>query len=225
MYNPYAISRTELRNRKKFRCVHRHDGTLPNGHPKCYDQSNGLVERIGFLDIESTNLKSSFGIVLSYCILGNNNKLYKRIITPEELKSGKFDKPLLEQFCKDVRNFDRIITWYGFFFDVPFLRSRCDLYSLDFPIFKEILHTDAYFVCKKLYATLHSKRLGAVCQFFKIKAKGHPINPDIWLKCLSGDKEALSFVGDKHNYEDVCSLKEVWDKKLSRHVVLTKSSI
>lgn len=219
MLNIYALSQAELRKRKNFRCIHRHHGL---SHSHCYDQANGIIEKIGFLDIESTNLKSSFGIVLSYCILGD--ELSKRIITPEEIRSGIFDKSLLEQFCQDIRNFNRVITWNGLWFDLPFLRTRCDLYSLDFPVFREILHTDALVLARKVYATLHSKRLGEVCKFFGIESKDHPLTPNIWLRCLSGNQEALDYVGI-HNEEDVRSLKRLWGQKLEKHTKLTKTSI
>lgn len=213
------MSVSERKKRLDFKCKHRHNGI---DHHQCYDEHNGLVERIGFYDIETSNLSADFGIVLSYCILSNDGKIYKRIITPEEIKSGVFDKNLLREFCRDVRKFDRIIGYYSLKFDAPFLRTRCVYHKLNFPLFREIKHTDAYFVVKR-NLNMHSRRLGVVAPFFGIAAKGHPLNGEVWLKCLSGNKKALRFV-QVHNEEDVYSLKKLWNR-IEGFTQLTKTSI
>jgi len=205
--NIFALSLAERNKRLKFHCVHWHNGI---SHPNCYDQANGLTERIGYWDLETSNLNADFGIILSYCILSDDNKLYSGLIKPEDIKSGKFDKPLLKQFCKDVRNFDRLIGWYSSRFDGPFARTRCIFHKLDFPLYKEIKHTDAWKFARN-NLKMHSNRLGVIAPFFGVEAKGHPLNPEIWLKCLSGNQDALNFVLT-HNKEDVYSLKKVWKK-------------
>ena len=83
-------------------------------------------------------------------------------------------------------------------------------HKIDFPVYKEIRHTDAWKVARKKLK-LHSNRLGVVAPFFGIEAKGHPLNGEVWLKCLSGNKEALDFVMT-HNIEDVESLRKVWHR-------------
>jgi uncharacterized protein YprB with RNaseH-like and TPR domain len=219
LLNLKALSKTELNQRLKFKCVHRHNGLA---HPTCFDQANGRTERVAYLDIESSALNASFGIVLCYCLKGEDGKWFKRSITPEEIRSGVFDKPLLKQFCKDVRHFDRVIGYYSSKFDIPFLRTRCIHHHLDFPIFKELLHTDMYFVAKR--NTLpYSRRLGVLAPFFGIPSKGHPLNGDVWLKCLSGNQKAIDFVLT-HCEEDIISTQKLW-KKLNPYTRLTRSSI
>ena len=218
MLNIFALSNTEKNKRLRFRCIHRHNGI---SHSNCFEQANNLKERVGFFDIETSNLNANWGIILSYCILGED-KLYKGLITPEDLTSGVFDLNICKKFCEDVRNFDRIIGWYSAKFDGPFLRTRCMYHKLDFPVFKEIKHTDAWFVAKKKLK-LHSNRLGVVAPFLGIRAKDHPINPSIWLQCLSGNKEALDFVM-VHNEEDVNSLKAVWNR-FEEYIRLTNTSL
>lgn len=219
MLNLKAISKTELNDRLDFRCVHRHNGI---SHSCCYDQARGLVENIGYFDIESSNLSSDFGTVLCYAIK-HKEGLITNSLTPQEIKEGIYDKRLLTDLCKDLRKFHRIITWYGYKFDIPFVRSRAILHKLDFPLYKEVSHTDAYQKAKILIRTLHSKRLGVVAQFYGIKAKEHPLNPTVWLRCLSGDQEALDFV-QTHCNEDVNSLEAVW-KRLAPYQKLTRSSL
>lgn len=208
MFNPFALSESEKKKRLKFRCKHRHNGI---SHFSCYDKRNGFIEKIGYLDLETSNLKSDFGIILSYCIKEDGGKIVGRSLTPSEIKNGIYDKKLLKELCVDIRKFTRIITYYGTKFDIPFMRSRCLLYHLNFPVWKELSHTDAYYVVKHRFGTLHSRRLGVVAPFYGIESKGHPLNPTIWISCLSGNKRALSWVFT-HNKEDVVSLEKLWHK-------------
>jgi len=220
MLNLKAISKTELNDRLDFRCVHRHNGV---SHSCCYDQAKGLIENIGYFDIESSNLSSDFGTVLCYAIKHKDGCI-QNSITPKEIKDGSYDKRLMSDLCLDIKKFHRIITWCGYKFDIPFVRSRAMLHKLvDFPLYKEVYHTDAYQRAKVLIRTLHSKRLGVVASFFGIKAKEHPLNPTVWLRCLSGDQDALDFV-NLHCREDVHSLEEVW-KRLAPYQKLAKTSI
>jgi len=177
---------------------------------------------MGFVDIESSGLNAEFGIILSYCILSDEKKLFKRIIRPDELRRGVLDRGVCEDFCRDVRNFDRVIGYYSEKFDIPFLRTRCLLYNLDFPIFREIKHTDLWRIVRSKLK-LHSNRLSVAAPFFSIKAKGHPLNPAIWIACLSGNRKALDFVLT-HNIEDVHSTRELFHK-LENHYKLTQASI
>jgi uncharacterized protein YprB with RNaseH-like and TPR domain len=218
--NIFALNRKEKRQYLSYRCKHRHTA---EEHPSCYLEEYG--QKIAYFDIEATNLKSSFGIVLAYCLLGRDGTYDKRIITPEELRSGQFDKPLLVQLCKDLRKYQRIITWNGTWYDIPFCKSRCGLFGIPFPKKGELEHTDGLLIARKIFATLHSKRLGEVCKFFGIKAKDHPLNPEIWLKCLCGDREALSYVGDKHCKEDVYALRELWETKIEDYQKYTRTSL
>jgi uncharacterized protein YprB with RNaseH-like and TPR domain len=214
------LTKDEYLKRSRFRCKCGHNGLE---HPNCYLRANLKdVERVGFFDIEASSL-TEFGIVLSYCIKEEGGRIYKRVLTPREIREGIYDKELLTQFCKDCRSFTRLIGYYSTKYDTCYLRMRCEYYKLPFPVFKEILHTDAYQVVKHKFGTFHSRRLGVACDFFGIKAKQHPLSPTIWVKCLSGDKRALDYVLS-HNIEDVVSLEKLWHR-IAKYTKLTKTSI
>lgn len=200
------LKKSEIVTRAHFRCKHGHNGLA---HPSCYVESTG-GPKIGFLDIEASNLKANFGIILSYCIKEENGGIIKNVITPEELANGTFDKRLVKELCRDLREFDRVVTYYGSGFDLPFIRTRAIFHKEDFPVYGEIKHTDLYMIVKKKL-NLHSKRLGVACDFFGIAAKEHPLKPDVWLSCLSGNKKALAFVL-KHNEEDVISTEDLYHR-------------
>ena len=216
--NLFALSKAERNKRLCFRCIHRHNGIT---HSPCYDKANGLIEKVGFFDIESSNLTSDYGLVLCYAIK-HEGGLISNSITPQEIK-GSQDKRLLTDLCKDLRKFTRIITWYGTWFDVPFCRSRAIYHKLDFPVWKEVYHTDAYLIAKKKLATIHSKKLKIVAEFYGIPAKKHAINPQVWLKCLSGSQKALDFI-QIHCEEDVETLRRVW-QRMEPYTQLTRTSI
>lgn len=201
------MTKKEILERFNFRCFHHHDGF---SHHLCYDREKGREERLGHLDIEASNLNANFGIVLSYCIKEDGGRIIKRLIEPKHMKSGEFDKYLMIQLCKDIRKFDRLTTWYGDRFDIPYLRTRCLYHNLDFPLYGEVAHTDAWMIARKKLR-LHSNRMEVVAKFFGIAAKNHPLIPEIWLRCLSGNRKALNFVLT-HNIEDVETLEKVYNK-------------
>ena len=79
--NLRQLAKDDLVYMATTRCKHRH---LLIEHPQCYKRK---PERLGFLDIESSNLDADFGIVLSYCIKRYNGSIIANLITQEELRS------------------------------------------------------------------------------------------------------------------------------------------
>ena len=201
-----------MRNEKgQFSCH------TPNGVPL-----NPANEKIGFFDLESTNLVASYGLMMSYCIKELNGPLIKNCITTKEMRSPIKDKRLLNDMCKDMLKFDRIITYYGTGFDIKFSRARALLWDLDFPLYKSVKHTDAYYIVKHKIK-LHSHKLEAVCDFFGIPAKDHKLNPVVWADAMVGTKSALDYVL-VHNVEDVICLEALY-KKLNGHFRIDNRTI
>ena len=190
-------------------------------HPECYERLN-QPERGGFLDIEATSLNASFGFLLSYCLKRQGGEVLKRVVTPEEIHGLEFDKRLCRQFLEDIEDFDRLYTFYGTRYDVPFLRTRCLYHNLGFPPMGTYFHTDVYWGCRNRLK-LHSNRLEAACTFFGIPSKGTKLDPGVWRKAGVGCKKSLAAVLS-HNEEDVVSLEALWDV-LQEHVRTTKTSI
>lgn len=193
----------------------------------CCDSCLGEVgkdkkERIGFLDIEASSLKADFGILLSYCIKEHGRKTYGSKITTKELRSPLHDRRLTEQCVADMERFDRLITFYGSRYDIPFLRSRALYHRLRFPERGSIYHTDCYdWVKHKL--RLHGNRLQFACDHLGIASKGHKLDPKHWNRALSGDQVSLNYIFT-HNKEDVESLEELYNRLLP-FCTLTKTSI
>jgi uncharacterized protein YprB with RNaseH-like and TPR domain len=219
------LTQKEYRDRERFRCQHGHNG---NRHPACYLAKEGGEPKIGFADIEASNLTATFGIVYTYCIKELDGKLIERAISLEDLHTGKFDKNLIARFIDDASQFTHLIWHYGTDrrFDMPFLRTRAVMWGLPFPEHKCLFVGDTYPILRNKFK-LHSNRLETACDFFGIPAKEHKLNPSIWLDMITGNKKrmqrAISYILT-HNKEDVISLEKLW-KKISKFTQLGKRSL
>ena len=102
-------------------------------HYNCYLKEQEIKERVGFLDIETSHLKADFGICFCYCIkIMGKRKIISRCVTKKELYKN-LDREVIKQCVEDLKQFDRVITYYGSRFDLPFLRSRALHWNIDFP--------------------------------------------------------------------------------------------
>ena len=181
-------------------------------------------ERIGFFDLETSGLKADFAFIFSYALRADTGELYGRVLRPEEIRSGKFDKDLVAEMCRDLRRFDRVVVHYGGDrrFDCPFARTRALKHGCDFPLFKDIYVCDTWLMSKNKLK-LRSNKLGVICEFFDISAKEHPLTPDVWMTACAGDKKSLGYIWT-HNVEDVDSMTKVYDLLID-HVNKGKVSI
>ena len=184
-----------------------------------------IKEKIGFLDIETFtfNFKADMGFMMTYCIKDLDGKVHTNCITPKECMLSKDnDKRLMKDLIKDLKRYTRVIGHFSTLFDIPFVRTRAVYYGMDFPIYKEIYHSDTFFLLKGKFS-LRSKSLANACKFFGIEAKGHRFDFQLWYNAAKGDKKALKHVLD-HNIEDVISTQELW-KKIRLFSMETKRSI
>lgn len=179
-------------------------------------------ERIGFLDIESTGLKGNWDFMLCYCLKVLDGEILGRSLTQQEITKYKFDSRLMENLIADVNKFDRVITYYGSRFDIPFCKTRAEKWGLDFPAYRDLWQTDVYDIAKR-NLLLHSTRLEQVCKLMDIPAKGHKLEPDIWQKAQAGHKESLDWIFT-HCQEDVTALEGAW-KRLKKYTIPAKRSI
>lgn len=109
--NPHRLLKRELVWLMQNYCKHGHTYIE---HQSCYFKEKPaegpVIEKLGFFDIESTNLQATFGYVFSYCIKELDGPVISRIVTPREIRSHKFDCNIMKKLCSDIRKFDRIIT-------------------------------------------------------------------------------------------------------------------
>lgn len=188
----------------KFRCKHGHNGI---SHYNCYRMESKTPERKGFLDIEASNLKANFGIMLSYCIkVENSPKIYKGVLTKKDLTSGLMDKRLIENCITDMRRFDRLIGHYSSRYDFPFIRTRAIIHGIRFPEYGEILQTDTWRMARSVLC-LHSNRQAVIAEALLGRTVKTRIKQEHWIMALQGNPKSLAYVLD-HNIKDVLDLEK-----------------
>jgi len=221
MINPHKMRKDELIKYMTGRCKHSH---LYCEHPSCWTKEQNNPQRIGFLDIETSGFQGNYHIMLSYAIkeAGENGKIYARHITAKELRSDSFDKNLTKDCLNDMLNFDKIVTYYGTGFDIPFLRTRALKYSLDFPLYGAVQHSDCYYMVKyKL--KLNRNSLEAATKHLGIEGKNHVVG-DEWMRAyMHCDKKSLNYILE-HNIKDVVILEKLYFR-LKDYIKESKKSI
>ena len=201
------LKKSEINWLARHRCKHFHTFLE---HYNCYLEENPLNEKIGFWDIEASNLNANYGIMFCYAIkVGGKNKILERCITQKELGTC-LDKEVVKQCIKDIEKFDRIVTFYGKRFDFPFLRTRAVINDLPFFNYGEVIHEDLYFNIKYKFK-FHSNRLQNACKVLLGDSDKTVIEPRYWVKAVQGDKKSLDYIV-KHRRYDVQDLDKLYDK-------------
>lgn len=201
------LSKTEILWLSRNTCKHRHSYLQ---HFSCLAAEKAKHEKIGILDIEASGLRADFGYVFSYAIKDFDGKIHGRTLTPDEIRDGTYDKNLVKEFIDMCSNYERFVTFFGTWYDLPFLRTRALYWGHKFPEYDSIRHTDLWMVIKKKFK-LRNNRLQTACDFFDIKSKGHPMKPRQWWEANTGNKKALDYIWT-HNIEDVISTEKLYKK-------------
>ena len=209
MLNIRTLKKDDLVRYSTEFCRHRHSFI---SHPNCFNDEtdNG---RLGFLDIEASNLKANFGIILSYCIKDEKSKtIFGRHITKEEIQGVKktYDKEILKDCIEDLRKFKRIVTYFGTGYDCPFLFTRSLKWGLDYPLYGDIKHFDLYYLAKSKL-NLHRKSLEVVTKWLDIEGKNH-VDWEHWQDAVfRQEKRSLNYIFD-HNKRDVIILQKAYER-------------
>lgn len=185
------------------KCQHRHNYVR---HFNCFVKEFGIKERVSFLDIETSNLKANFGIVLCWCILDDDGNLYEDWMTLKDVMSGDEDKRVVETCIETILLFDRVVGHYSTYFDIPFLRTRALIHGLKFPGVGELYHTDTWRMAKRSLC-LHSNRQAVVAESLYGKTVKTRISHPDWRKAMMGNAESMAEVVD-HCEMDVQDLKK-----------------
>lgn len=179
----------------------------------------GKVDKIGYLDIESSQLTANFGWMYSWCLKDQDSKtVHSAAVTREEIMKGVLDKRIVQELVELMKQYTLIYTYYGTKFDIPFIRTRAIFWGIDFIPYGEVEHRDLYYLAR-FKLRLHSNRLECVCDLMGIKGKTH-LEPKWWVLANTGNEEAIKYISD-HNKWDVVILEEV-HKKLGEFEAKTR---
>jgi len=229
------LSAPELRKRLAWKCPlkghSKHDGI---SHYSCYNKLNKIPteERIGFMDLETEDLKSDFGILFCWKILENGtNKMYGDVLTLDDIKKGKStkrdiqpkeDRRIVQSLVDTLENFDRVILHYGARFDLPFARSRALICDVEFPSYGNLYQGDTWQILKNKFKLSRNSLQNATLKLLGITRKDH-LSLSVKHGCLRGEKWALD-ITEKHCENDVLDLRDLYNK-ISFAVKINKSSI
>lgn len=172
--------------------------------------------RIGYLDIESSNLNADFGYMLSWCIkTRGKNEILEACINKKEIFDGILDRRILEELLKALDQYDVLYTHWGADrrFDLPFIRTRAFRHGLErrLPVRGEKFIMDTWPIARNKLR-LHSNRLDSIAQAVGIKnVKKTPLDASVWVPAALGDEKALNYVLT-HNRHDVLILERVHKK-------------
>jgi DNA polymerase elongation subunit (family B) len=171
--------------------------------------------RVGYLDIEASNLNGDFGMILSWYIkTAGKNEYFSSVITKKEIFDYNFDKRIVEELLETFKKYDVLYTHYGADgrFDVPFIRTRAFSHGLQdrLPRNMEMFIQDTYPIAKyKL--RLHNNRLDSIADAIGVTIKKTPLSPHIWALASVGHPESLEYI-EIHNKRDVQILERVHQK-------------
>lgn len=217
--NPFGMKKAELLELFRGRCKHGHTYAE---HPACYVKEKEDKVKIGYIDLETHNLKANFGILLSYAIKERGtNKIYSGTISKEDMNKKVLDKRLVKKCIDDMKKFDVVMGYYSTKFDIPFIRTRAMYWDIDFPSYGELQHKDIWYMVRAKMC-LHSNRLEVACRHLGIKGKTH-LDGEYWVLAVTGDKDALKYVLD-HNKKDVIILEKLHNR-IKHYVKDTTRSI
>lgn len=151
--------------------------------------------KVGYFDIETDDSVGGLHIgkypILSWCIYTDDEKAY--------FSMERAEPKLLRQFLTTAKKFDVLVGWNINGFDLPYLRTRMDLYSIKYDsVFREIMFVDMMKRYIKLFA---------------------PIMSILGLRNFSLDESARVFLGGSkiERTEKICQLYEKNPEKLKEY--------
>lgn len=203
------LKKAEIIELFKGRCKHGHNYLE---HYNCYLEEAKKEKRIGFLDIEASNLNADFGIAFCYCIKeGGKTNIVEKLVTEKDLAKS-LDKTVIQSLIHDIQQFDTIVTYYGSKFDIPFLRARALYWGLEFPSFGMVQHKDLYYTIKSKFK-ISRRSLENACRVLLGTTNKTRLENKHWIQALRGNPKSLAYVLH-HCRMDVCDLEKLYDKTI-----------
>jgi uncharacterized protein YprB with RNaseH-like and TPR domain len=164
--------------------------------------------RMGFYDIETTNLGAMMGRVLVVSIADEFGELVTKTYSDFDGKSILDDAPLVEWTMRELDNYDILVTWNGKLFDKPFLNARA-LKGLVVPLHPLKMHIDLMYQFKGQQARMGSAKMDNVAKALGVQHQKTPLDFSTWERAAVGDQEALAEVVE-HCEADVLTMRDIF---------------
>lgn len=158
-------------------------------------------------DIETSNLQADFSVLLTACIkpYGQDAIVFRADDYPEWEKDRANDYRITKAIAEELRKHAVVITHYGIYFDVPFLRAKMTKHGLE-PL-PQMFAIDSWQVARNNFK-VSSRRLKNLVDYFDLGSK-EPVDGNLWMEAAyNGSKEAMDMIV-KHNIQDVVVLERL----------------
>lgn len=203
------------------RCRHYHTYLE---HRNCFFQEN-TGERIGFLDIEASDLRADWGFITCY-VLRVGDTEYVNAVTKSDIdkwgKDGKEDTRVLQSLMENLTNCDRIIGHFSSLYDIPFIRTRAVICGVEFPPYGVLTQNDTWRALRSKFKLSRNTLENGTRSLTGSTEKDH-FTPSIMRGCVRGDKWAIDW-SLSHCRKDVRDTQKLWTK-VAPYVRKTPTSI
>lgn len=161
-------------------------------------------------DLECSSLNADYGVILcaGFKSIGKPGVEVISISDfPGYAKEPTNDKELCKAIAKRLMEADVWVTWYGTYFDIPFINSRLLFWKLPtLPV--PFPHIDGWKTARNRLK-LRNNRLNTVQDFLQLKTEKDAVKGPVWVRAIAGHRPSLQYVID-HCKKDVKVLEEAY---------------
>jgi uncharacterized protein YprB with RNaseH-like and TPR domain len=163
-------------------------------------------------DLECSSLNADFGVILCAVIKPADRK--KPVVLrgddyPSWRKGRSNDESITKAIAAELQNYDILVAHNGHKFDMPFLRSRMERWSLP-PFPKKKLIDPVLLARNNLKLSWNS--LEKVAEHLRIEMNKTPVTGETWIRAaLDGDVEAMDYIAE-HCLRDTLILERVLNR-------------
>ncbi|MCB0509124.1 MAG: ribonuclease H-like domain-containing protein [Bacteroidetes bacterium] len=182
------------------------------------------IEVVGYLDIETMtdSFKADNGYIISWVLKQYNLKsrksetfymcLDKNTLKSHNKKNSTFyDADLLPELVRTMKECDLIVTHYGTWFDIPFIRTRCQIQKMDFIHHEDKVRFADTWKIARVLGSYKSNSLDNVARTLGVRLHKTKVDYAHWRRSVFGDRISLKYIL-KHNIIDVEVLEQVFKK-------------
>ena len=178
--------------------------------------------RVAYWDIETTDLKGSFGRIICgsvYHVQSNKMVTFRldKYVTKKLAEDMSDDRQICCDLRDEIEKANVTCGWYSKGFDVPMLNTR--LIKHGDRRLKSMLHLDAIWYAKGWRGIKpNGASLAAVAEFFGLEESKMKVDADTWIKARHGNRKAMDIIVERCE-SDVRLTQEVTERLLDADVV------
>jgi uncharacterized protein YprB with RNaseH-like and TPR domain len=161
-------------------------------------------------DLECSGLNADYGIILcaGFKYVGQGKpKIISIQDFPRYQKNPTDDRDLCKAIYDELIKADCWLTWFGTYFDIPFINTRLLYHGLP-TVPANYPHIDGWKTARNRLK-LRNNRLVTVQDFLGLETEKDAVKGPIWIKAMSGDPKALRYI-TTHCRKDVLELEEAY---------------